>query len=124
MKLKVLDIHIGIFRLGPGERIPDSIWGSSFLSITRTDEELSIVCDEDFLQGEEFVEKGFSLIKLVGPFQFDETGGLDNLLNPLKDADIPVFVISTYDTDYILIKKDKLAQAITIFAQIQGISVL
>ena len=100
----------------------------SFLSITQTADELSIVCRQDLLSSSSSssstqwsvtammtkMERDWSCFKVQGPLDFGLTGILASLANPLAKADIPIFAVSTYDTDYLLVKVNKLQQAITI----------
>ena len=58
------------------------------------------------------VEKDWVALKLEGPFPFSLSGVLSSFLQPLATAEIPIFVVSTFDTDYVLMKRDKLEQAI------------
>lgn len=123
-ELHVCNVDLCVVKLGYGEKVPDSIWNSSFLSITRTDEELSIVCEERFRPPSIKVEAGFGLIKVIGPLDFNLTGILNTLLEPMKKAGIPVFVISTYDTDYILLKKNRIPEAIKVINKIEGVRII
>jgi hypothetical protein len=91
--------------------------GTGFISITRTDEELSIVCDEALAPAGSRTEGGWEVLKLHGPFPFDEIGILASCLTPLADHGVGVFTISTFDTDYILVKA---AQADVAVAVLQG----
>ncbi len=91
-----------------GLPLPDS----GFYSVTKTVEEVSLVCREESIPAGFPVEKDFRLLKVEGPLDFSLTGVLSLLLKPLADAAIPVFTISTYDTDYILVKDGQLEQAL------------
>jgi hypothetical protein len=79
---------------------------AEFWSITRTPRELSVVCSEDDLPPsvEENVERDWRAFEVVGPLPFSLTGVVSSLTAPLAAAGIPVFVVSTYDTDYLLVK--------------------
>lgn len=79
---------------------------AQFWSITRTPHELSVVCAEDDLPPsvDEFVERDWRAFELVGPVPFTTTGVISGLTAPLAAEGIGVFVISTYDTDYLLVK--------------------
>ena len=84
--------------------------GKAFTSITRTADELSIVCDErrlpPNLDGLELrVARGWALLKVHGPFPLDAIGILASVAKPLADAKISLFALSTFDTDYILVKR-------------------
>ena len=88
-----------------------------FFSVVRTRDELSMVCTEevcaeDRIPDAAFVERGWLALKLEGPFPFTMTGVLASFLQPLAEARIPIFAISTFDTDYVLIKRENLEQAV------------
>lgn len=104
---------LGICRLESGSPLPDWVGGSkNFYAITGTADETSIVCREDLIPADLLSEKNFRALKVNGPLDFSLTGILASLLNPLAAAGISVFAISTYNTDYILIKEKNLEQAI------------
>ncbi|KAJ6520139.1 ACT domain-containing protein [Mycena sanguinolenta] len=87
--------------------------GSSFFSLTRTNEELSVA--GQFLEGmpEAYKEvSGWRAIKIAGPMEFNLTGVLAGFLEPLKRAEVGIFALSTWNTDYILVPKEKLDIAI------------
>ena len=91
--------------------------GKAFTSITRTAEELSIVCDErrlpPNLDGLDLrVARGWALLKIHGPFPLDVVGILASVAKPLADAKTSLFALSTFDTDYILVKTIHVKQAI------------
>lgn len=84
--------------------------------MVRTHDELSIVCREDFCTEDRMVdaasiERGWVALKLEGPFPFSMTGVLASFVGPLAEAQIPIFAISTFDTDYVLIKRENLKGA-------------
>jgi hypothetical protein len=88
-----------------------------FFCVVRTRDELSVVCTEDVcieaaLPDGTVVERGWAALKLEGPFPFSMTGVLASFLQPLAEAKIPIFAISTFDTDYVLIKSENLPQAV------------
>lgn len=94
----------------------DGFWGNwatagSFFSITRTLEELSVVCAEQVIPEGITSEKGWRCLKVHGPLDFSLTGILSSLLHPLAKANISVFALSTYDTDYLLVKEADLERA-------------
>lgn len=93
-------------------------WGlaSDFFSVTRTPDELSIVCAENLVpQRDEgvVVERGWVALRIEGPFPFAMTGVLASFVQPLAEAEIPVFAVSTFDTDYVLVKSEGLKPALT-----------
>ncbi len=89
----------------------------SFVSITRTTEELSIVCAEGFPPAGVKQESGWRLLKVEGPLDFGLTGILASVLDPLARAGISIFSVSTYNTDYVLVKQDKAEAAVAALRQ-------
>jgi len=75
-------------------------------------DELSIVCSSAQVPPEIQHDHGWACLKLHGPFPFSETGILSAFVQPLADRAIPIFAISTFDTDYVLVKKDWLEKAV------------
>jgi hypothetical protein len=113
LSLSILDHHIAICRLEKDSKIPSWIDESrGFLSITKTQEELSIVCEEDVVPSGVKTEKGWRALKVNGILDFSLTGVLASILNPLAEAKISVFAISTFDSDYILVKAESLDSAV------------
>ena len=84
----------------------------TFISITRTAEELSIVCPADQAPQNAKCESPWTCFKLEGPFPFSLTGVLASFLDPLAERGIPIFAVSTFDTDYILVKEEHAATAL------------
>jgi hypothetical protein len=83
----------------------------SLVSVTRTSEELSIVCAQDLLPPGARAERGFRAFKVAGPLDFSLTGVLASLTTPLAEAGVSVFAVSTFDTDYLLVREVQLAAA-------------
>ncbi len=111
IKLKVLDGAYGVARLEASEAIPAWADGGGFVSTTRTDDELSIVCREDRIPGHVRSDTGWSCLKLQGPFAFDETGIVLSVIEPLSTNEIGIFVVSTFDGDHLLVKSNDLEKA-------------
>ncbi len=104
---------LGVCRLESGTPLPHWLYDSSnFFSLTGTADETSIVCREDLIPAGFSSEKGFRAIKVEGPLDFGLIGILASLLDPLAEAGISVFVISTYETDYVLVRQGNLEKAI------------
>lgn len=89
----------------------------SFVSTTRTAEELSIVCPQIQVPAVMKRKEGWRCLKVRGPLDFSLTGILASLTTPLAKAGISVFAISTYDTDYLLVKEENLEKAIEILVK-------
>jgi hypothetical protein len=96
------------------KKAPIPKWGikGGLSSVTRTEEELSVVCPEGQIPGEVKKEGGWRVLKVEGPLDFSLTGVLASLTAPLASEGISVFALSTYDTDYLLVKEGKLEKAI------------
>lgn len=112
-----LAIHEGRFavcRFAPDAPLPSWVFhdGASMWCMMRTPDELSLVCPEDDLPPSvERVERGWRALQLEGPIPFEETGVLASLVGPLARAGVPVFALSTYDTDWLLVKELDLEKA-------------
>jgi len=100
-----------VCRLEPDERIPSWAAGAGFLSITRTAEELSIVCEERMIPEELHAERNRKLMKIEGRLAFSLTGVLASVATPLAAAGVSTFAVSTYDTDYLLVSEKDLQEA-------------
>jgi hypothetical protein len=111
LRLTVSKRTLAICRLDREASIPSRIADSPFCSITRTNEELSIVCSEGLVPKRVQCDKGWRYFKVQGPLDFSLTGALASLTAPLAQAGINVFAISTFDTDYLLVKEGKLGRA-------------
>ncbi len=109
--LSLLPVKLAICRLGPDPEAPSWASGNCFLSITRTEDELSVVCAEAGVPEEVKSNRGWRCFKVAGPLDLALTGVLASLTNPLAQARINIFAISTYDTDYLLVKEENLVHA-------------
>lgn len=117
MKLKILDNKLKVVKLKVNETVPEIVYKQQFYSITKTDDELSIVLDEDINIISNIVEYNWKAIKIVGTLDFALIGILSKISTILAQTEISIFVISTYNTDYILVKTDKLEKAIKVLEQ-------
>ena len=111
LELSVLPERFAVCRLDSEEAIPDWLTEEEFWSVTRTDEELSVVLPEASAPEAWRSEKGWRCLKVRGPLDFSLTGVLASLASPLAGAGISIFAISTYDSDYILVRDRDLEQA-------------
>lgn len=116
-KLSVMKETLAICRLDKDAPLPRWSKRSSFLSCTRTHSELSIVCCQNVVPVNIRYEKGWRCLKVEGPLDFSLTGILASLVAPLAAAGISIFSISTYDTDYLLVKEENLDSAIRVLRQ-------
>ena len=108
----MLDETLALARLAADAPVPAWVAGRDFLAVVRTPRELSIVCRDDAVPpAHTEVERGFRALAVVGTLDFALTGVVASLAAPLAAAGISIFGISTYDTDHILVREDRLATA-------------
>ncbi|HVU23986.1 MAG TPA: ACT domain-containing protein [Opitutus sp.] len=113
LTVRVVPGAYAVCRLAPTASTPAwAMNAAGVTSITRTADELSIVCDESAAPADVKAERGWALLKLDGPFDFSAVGILASFLQPLAAAGIGVLALGTFDTDYVLVKQPQLATAI------------
>ena len=117
LTLLVLPETLAVCRLPPDANIPPWAVGRNLLAIVRTLDEMSIICPQSGVPAEIQSEGGWCALKVLGPLDFSLVGILAQLAGVLANADVSIFVISTYDTDYILVKDHQLETAITALNQ-------
>lgn len=105
-----------ICRLNATAAIPAWADGDGFVSISRTLDELSVVCLSDRVPDEIRADAQWICFKLQGPFPFDATGIALSVIEPLSRAEIGIFLVSTFDTDYLLVKRDNADRARALLA--------
>jgi hypothetical protein len=110
--LRLYPASYAIAQLDPDARIPEPDTASSFVSITRTTGELSIVCEASAAPPDAKVEDGFRLLGVEGSLSFEEVGVLRDITHLLAEAGVSVFVVSTFETDYILVREAALDEAL------------
>jgi len=103
-----------IVKLQNDAKIPSELYDKPFFSLTRTEEELSLVCHEEEVSAgmRQNCSEDWQALRIDGPLDLDQVGILSGLLQPLSRAGISVYTISTYETDYLFIKTTKMAAAI------------
>lgn len=113
MNLTILDTTFSVIKLPKTEEIPSWASKGELFSITRTIEELSIVCASSNVPDNilKDVEHEWKCIKVEGILDFGLTGILSSLANPLADNNISIFAISTFNTDYLLVKLHSIEKA-------------
>ena len=113
LRLEILDAEFAIFQLSPDSAIPSwlNLSPHPLLSITRTDDELSVICPASVLPPDVPCEPGWRAFKVVGKLEFSAVGILASILTPLAEASIGILAISTFDTDYILVRSHALELA-------------
>jgi hypothetical protein len=113
LTLTLLAGELAVVRLPPDAAVPEWAWTGSFASVTRTREELSVVCAAGAVAPDAglSVEGPWRALAVAGPLDFSLTGIAAALTAPLAEAGVSVFVISTYDTDHLLVKASTLEAA-------------
>lgn len=111
IRLQLLDGKYAISRLDSSEAIPAWADGEGFVSISRSDDELSVVCHEDRVPQGLQSEHDWICLKFVGPFDLYETGIIHSVVQPLSEGGIGVFLVSAYNGEHLLIKSDDLMHA-------------
>ena len=103
--LVLLRPRLAVCRLPSDAPLPEWAWLGEFISFTLTIDELSVVCEERFVPPEIKTERGWRALKFKGPLDFSLIGVLAPVITALAEANIGIFTVSTYDTDYILFKE-------------------
>ncbi|MFD2422591.1 ACT domain-containing protein [Amycolatopsis pigmentata] len=117
MKRLAIDVQPGVYavaKLDPGAPVPPGLFSpgaGGFVSVTRTTEELSVICPESEAPAGAAVEAGWRLLTVRGPLAFTLTGIMAALANELAAAGIALFALSTFDTDHVLVKAADLPRA-------------
>jgi uncharacterized protein len=117
VKLHTLDELYAIVRLEPDAELPDWVRGGHFWSATRSESELSIVCCEEDVPTDASAERGWCALELAGPLDFSLTGVVAALVTPLAEAAVPIFVISTFETDYLFVRERDLERSVDALAE-------
>lgn len=115
LTLLVLPGELAVVRLPPDAHVPQWAFSAapgSIWSMTRTDEELSLVRAADAVPSDARAERGWRALRIAGTIDFALTGVLASVLAPLGEAAVSIFALSTYDTDYVLVREHALAAAI------------
>jgi uncharacterized protein len=112
LKFRVISGSFAVCRLPAADPIPQWATEGSFTSITRTSDELSIVCPSDNVPLQYKSETLWACLKIEGPFAFSEIGILEAFIRPLVESNISVFAIATFDTDYVSVQQNSLDQAL------------
>ncbi|BDP41694.1 ACT domain-containing protein [Deinococcus aetherius] len=117
LTLSVLDGEFTVAQLPPGSPLPGWATDGDLWAVVGAPGEVSVVTATrnvpDPLPDGLRVEGGWAALRLHGPFPFHLTGILAAVLNPLRDAGVGIFALSTFDTDYVLVKAGRLSDAVS-----------
>jgi uncharacterized protein len=117
LKFRQLRGPYAILRLPPDAPVPTWATSREFTSITRTADELSIVCPSGHVPKDVPAGPRWMCLKLEGPFLFSQTGILLSFIQPLSGNGVPIFAVCTYDTDYILIQEEHMGGVVELLRQ-------
>ncbi len=106
--------QVGVARLGPDEAVP--AWSAApavLRSVTRTPDETSVIGAWEAIPDDVTREGPFALLTVTGPLDFSLIGVMAAISTVLAAADVSIFVISTYDTDYVMVAADRADAAVS-----------
>ena len=112
MDLDLIPDTLAVSRLSPDAEYPEWLGEGELRAYLRTADEVTVVGEEADVPEGILSEVGWRALKVRGPLDFSMVGVLATLVNPLAEAGISVFVLSTYDTDYVLVKEVVLDRAL------------
>lgn len=112
MDLAVLAQDLAVCRLDEADGVPAWAWEGELVTITRARGELSVICAAAAVPGHVRAERGWRALVVTTEMDFSATGVAAAITRPLADAGVSVLPVATHDTDYFLVKKDRLADAI------------
>jgi hypothetical protein len=111
LRLFLLDCQLAVCQLGADDEVPGWAGGGPFSSVTRTSQELSIVCREGAVPEGITCEGGWRIFQVEGPLDFALTGVLASIAGPLAEAGVSLFALSTFDTDYVMVRESDVERA-------------
>lgn len=112
LTLEVLPDRLAVCRLDRGAPLPAWAAAGGFVSLTRTDAELSVVCLQESVPSGTCAEPGWRCLRVKGPLGFGLTGVIASLAGPLASSGVSIFVVSTYDTDYLMVQERDLERGV------------
>ena len=113
LTLKLLDITFAIHSLDASSKIPQAVFDAPMYFIAKTNDEVSIVLPEHIAIESDDKESDWRALEVVGPLDFSLTGILSNIATVLANEKISIFAVSTFDTDYVLVKTTTVDAAIS-----------
>ena len=117
LDLRVLPERLAVCRFEPNTALSELGPADSFFSLTRTEDELSLVVSETAVRIGWCAERGWRGLQVRGPLDFGLVGVLASLAGPLATAGVPIFLLSTYDTDYLLVRESDLERAVDVLGE-------
>jgi hypothetical protein len=117
LPLVILPERLAVCRLTADAPLPEWARPGELVAMVRTSDELSVVCSERYVPPEVRAERGWRAIQVQGPLEFSLVGVLASIALPLARAGISIFALSTYDTDYIMVKEETLDRTVSALSQ-------
>ena len=114
LDLQVAPAEYAIYQFAPDEPVPPWARAGRFWAVVSTPTQVSVISEAAVHRNAERVERGWRLIAFVGSFAFTVTGVLASVLGPLAEAGVSILAISTFDTDYVLVKEESLPRAVEV----------
>lgn len=114
--MSLFEGRFAVCRLGPGDEVPAWAASGAFTSVTRTRDELSVVCAEGAVPEGTRCEGGWRIFGIEGPLDFGLTGILASVAEPLAEAGVSIFAVSTFDTDYVMVREENVERAVAALA--------
>lgn len=123
LKLKAVEGLFSVCHLDSGSNLPKWALQSPWVTITKTEEEVSVVCETTYVPEAVQSEADWRMLKVIGVLDFSLVGILSKLTGILAEACISVFAVSTFDTDYLMVKRASFVDAVEAFNR-HGITVI
>lgn len=117
LKLKLLDGIYAVCRFEDSKKVPSWVNEKEFFSVTKTEDEISVVMLQDKILSDVKAEKDWRILKVEGTLDFSLIGILAKISGILAKNSISIFVISTFNTDYILVKEEKIEESILVLSE-------
>ena len=117
LPLVLLPDRLAVCRLAADATEPDWARPGDLLALIRTRLELSVICEERLVPPDVLAERGWRVFQVQGPLDFSMVGVLAAIAAPLARAGVSIFVLSTYETDYVLIRENALDRAVEALTQ-------
>ncbi len=118
MQLKLLSTPFAVLKLSPSEPIPTWATQSNHFFISKTSDELSIICPEQAVPSEVEASKAWRCFRVDGDLEFEQVGVVATVSKPIADAGISLFLVSTHDRDYVFVHVDSLEKAVETYKSI------
>jgi len=116
-RFTLLDERFAVSKIDPDQEMPSWASEGPFSSVTKTSDEISVVSLERVVPDDILSERGWRCLRVEGPIPFFVTGVAASFASPLAAAGISIFIVSTYDTDYVFVKEGVLSVAVEVLEE-------